>query len=451
MRLERLQRTTMVEGAQGPVDDGRCTPPAAAARPRRNWPVGLTIDTDEGSQPAASELGSECLNIERLSPATAGGMCDPLLRLLTTPKNCINSARRALFTAPCEDDGEKKLWMRLELRLGLQTLVGGVGNGRLGGLITALRRGVARTLDLEPALVEVRELYEASKDTLTVVECVVSVPASRGRLDLAATASDIMDQCERNRVRVDDPEDLMKLISHVDVKDHGASRQQWGFAQVVLVAAIVASFAHYYGVFAFGAGAPVLGLRGGTQSLMGLRGPASAPHLAQAPQARRVQDGPLQVAMLDPMTISTLVLGAADSVASEKLTSRRTAAMARRASKSAGETCKALAADPVQGTQTMVRSLASQALLSADEDERPVQHTLMEDASEQVIDMLDKVAIQASSHATTIHKAANIVVKACHALDTFAVHHPASVGLASVALIAGVVVSQLGGTNNNQQ
>ena len=51
--------------------------------------------------------------------------------------------------APWEEDGTEKVWLRLELRLGLETLVAGAGNGRLGLLILSLRRAFAKVLDLE--------------------------------------------------------------------------------------------------------------------------------------------------------------------------------------------------------------------------------------------------------------------------------------------------------------
>jgi len=205
-----------------------------------------------------------------------------------------------------------------------------------------------------------------------------------------------------NRARVDDAEDLMKLISPIDVKGHGSSRQQWGFAQVVLVAAIVAAMAHYYGTLAFGAGVPTLGLRGGvaliaSASSMGRR-PAAAPRTAaskptslpqvQTPRTRGLQGGSaLQLHMLDPMTISALVMGCADGALGKRPT-RKAQSMARRACQHADKTCQTFAADPVLGTHTVVRSLASQALLSADEDERPVHRSLIEDASEQVFFVL---------------------------------------------------------------
>ena len=203
-----------------------------------------------------------------------------------------------------------------------------------------------------------------------------------------------------NRARGDDAEDLMprKFKSPIDVKGHGSSRQQWGFAQVVLVAAIVAAMAHYYGTLAFGAGTPTLGLRGGvalieSSSSIG-RKPAAAPRTAaskptslpqvQTPRIRGLQGGSaLQLHMLDPMTISALVIGALG-----KRPTRKAQSMARRACQHADKTRQTFAADPVLGTHTVVRSLASQALLSADEDERPVHRSLIEDASEQVFFVL---------------------------------------------------------------
>jgi hypothetical protein len=227
--------------------------------------------------------------------------------------------------------------MRLELRLGLQTLVAGVGHGRLGWFIQALRCDMVRTLGLEPALVDVREVYEAKEGCLTVVECVVSVPASHGRLSLTTAASDLMDQCERNRERVDDADDLMKLVSHVDVKGHGSSRLQWSFAQVVLVAAIVAAMAHYYGAFAFGAGAPALGLRGGmasTTSSMGRR-PAAAPRTAvsqptsvrqeQTPHTRRLQGGSALQLHMPMLTCSGCHVARFCSADHQKMASKKAA------------------------------------------------------------------------------------------------------------------------------
>jgi len=393
-----VKRSSMAGAGHAPttsrVDEYGCgdaDTASAGQAARKKRPAGLHINTDFGSADSGDSA-------HRASGSwSVWGLTSTACNLLATPKNfCINSARRVLTTAPCEDDGERKLWMRLELRLGLQTLVAGVGNGRLGWLIQALRCDVARTLGLEPALVDVREVYEAKEGCLTVVECIVSVPAPHGRLSLATAASDLMDQCERNRARVDDADDLMKLVSHVDVKGHGSSRQQWSFPQVVLVAAIVAAMAHYYGALAFGAGAPALGLRGGvasTTSSMGRR-PTAAPRTAlsqptslqqvQTPRTRRLQGGSaLQLHMLDPMTISALALGFADLSLGKRPT-RKAQSMARRACQHADKTRHTFTSDPVLGTRTVVRSLATQALLSADEDERPVHRTLIDDASEQV-------------------------------------------------------------------
>jgi hypothetical protein len=64
-------------------------------------------------------------------------------------------------------------------------------------------------------------------------------------------------------------------------------------------------------------------------------------------------------------------------------------------------------------------------------------------ASEQALDALDKMAMHGSTHALSIHKVVNIAVKAGHTLDAFAMHHPAAVGLSSVAIVAGVTWSHL--------
>ena len=52
-----------------------------------------------------------------------------------------------------------------------------------------------------------------------------------------------------------------------------------------------------------------------------------------------------------------------------------------------------------------------------------------------------------STHALSIHSVThgvvNIAIKTGHALDVFAMHHPAAVGLSSVAIVAGVTLSHL--------
>jgi hypothetical protein len=63
--------------------------------------------------------------------------------------------------------------------------------------------------------------------------------------------------------------------------------------------------------------------------------------------------------------------------------------------------------------------------------------------SEQALDALDKVAMHGSTYALSIHKVVNIALKAGHALEAFAMHHPAAVGLSSVAIVAGVTLSHL--------
>jgi hypothetical protein len=52
-----------------------------------------------------------------------------------------------------------------------------------------------------------------------------------------------------------------------------------------------------------------------------------------------------------------------------------------------------------------------------------------------------------STHALSInsvtHGVVNIAIKTGHALDVFAMHHPAAVGLCSAAIVAGVTWSHL--------
>ena len=271
-------------------------------------------------------------------------------------------------------------------------------------------------------------------------------------VDLSKAASDLMDQVERNRATVDDPSDLMKLIWHVEVKNHGAVRLQWNFKHLVVVIVAIVSLAQYYGVFAFGAGTPILGLRGSNSASPNLRGtqrntndrPA---HLVEVPRSR---GGGVRAAhslkMLEPMTVSALVLGCFDKMQSSKATTRQAKMAARRAARDAETVISTLAQEgAVAGTYTLARatarSLATQTLLSTDEDERPVQRTVLDDVSESVIDALDKASSHAVAHANFIHKTSNIAIKAAHGLDVMAAHHPMAAGLASVAVISGIAIS----------
>ena len=115
---------------------------------RSKRPNGLLVKTDSvslGSSGAAPALES----LSATPHSMSARVWDGATGFLATPRNCLNSARRALYTAPWEEDGAEKVWLRLELRLGLETLVAGAGNGRLGLLILSLRREFAKVLDLE--------------------------------------------------------------------------------------------------------------------------------------------------------------------------------------------------------------------------------------------------------------------------------------------------------------
>merc|ERR1712166_551444 len=129
------------------------------------------------------------------------------------------------------------------------SLVNGAGNGRLGKLILALRMEFARSLDIEPSQVDVRNVFEMPGGSKTVVEILVSpFDGSTMPLDLSKAASDLMDQVERNRAGVDEATDLLTLISFVEVKDHGSVRLQWTSQHIALVLLLITALSHYYGV-----------------------------------------------------------------------------------------------------------------------------------------------------------------------------------------------------------
>jgi hypothetical protein len=435
---------------------------------RSKRPSGLFVRTDsislmtppkDRSEPAHAE-DTQKENAESTASTWSWGCASAAGQLLATPKNCLNSARRMLYTAPCEIDGAEKVWMRLELRLDMETLVNGVGNGRLGWLLQAVRIEFARSLDVDPARVDVRDIFQVPGAPRTCVEVVVS--PLKGHItkdDLGRAASDLMDQAERNRASVDCAADLMKLISYVEVKDHGATRLQWSMKQMLVVLALLTAAAHYYGAFAFSAGS-TLGLRGNTLSSTALRGSqtvtkhAARPMgLAQPPQvqARQAPLGGLQQAkMLDPMSVSVLALSAANRPTSSSPTtakglSRKAKLAARRVVADSKYVHDTFSENPWQGTQTLyktaVTKLATQTLMASDEDEQPARHTLLEDFAENAVDILDKASGQLVSHSAIMQKSMHVAIKAAHVLDAIAMHHPAAAGLASVAIISGVWAS----------
>ena len=116
-------------------------------------------------------------------------------QLLASPVRYLDSARRALATAPCQDKGHHKIWMRLELRLPMQTLVDNVGNGRLGWFRHAIRMEVARKLDLETLQVEIHNISETCcrlGGCQTAVELIVTRTTDTAKL--STIASELMDQ-----------------------------------------------------------------------------------------------------------------------------------------------------------------------------------------------------------------------------------------------------------------
>ena len=126
------------------------------SKKRRN-PRDLLVRTDSLKDDATSI--PTCSSIARFS-SWRGISAE----LLVTPQNCINSARRALCIAQCELEGMHKVWMRLELRRGMQSLMAGAGNGRLKGLKQNLCIEFSRSLDIPVSCVGVCDIYEIRFD-----------------------------------------------------------------------------------------------------------------------------------------------------------------------------------------------------------------------------------------------------------------------------------------------
>ena len=120
---------------------------ATPQRQRSDWskfkvPTIMTMrQPSEQTDCGSPQLSAECTD----SPS----VMDSMMELLASPFECLNSARRSLLVAPCKIEGAQKLWMRLELRMPLQVLVDGAGNGRPGWLRRALRMEIAGVLGIE--------------------------------------------------------------------------------------------------------------------------------------------------------------------------------------------------------------------------------------------------------------------------------------------------------------
>ena len=200
--------------------------------------------------------------------------------LLSTPTQCLNSARRYLFMAPMQSCSEAsgKVFMRLELRKSLQALVAKAGNGRLHGLKTSVRMEVAAACQVQHTEVEICDVFESlaagtalaeeakSEEARTVIDLIVTSPVQgwNSALDISLTAKALMDQVEKNRVQHDAADDLLSLINVVDVKDHSVIRSARSRNHFFLIAVLVLALAHRYGVLAFTSGLLSLSrMRGG--------------------------------------------------------------------------------------------------------------------------------------------------------------------------------------------
>jgi hypothetical protein len=155
------------------------------------------------------------------------------------------------------ESDEHKLFMRLELRQSLQTLLATAGNGRLGGLKTALRMEVARACEADVVDVEILRLFEkpATPDgqaAATVSD--IMITATRGwnrSADLTRMASALMDQVDRNRSASDSSTaTLMECVRSAEIRDHTLlpSRAHHQRAWLLLLLILMA---HYSGVLAF--------------------------------------------------------------------------------------------------------------------------------------------------------------------------------------------------------
>ena len=135
-----------------------------------------------------------------------------------------------MATSQSEGNKELKVFLRLELHRPLQTLIAGVGNGRMAGLKMSVRMEVARVCGVMPHDVEVVEVFEKingadsaqRENGTTVVDIIVSPPAQsvgwNKELDLSLMARALMDQVEHNRHSGRD--DLFSMMNLVEIKEH---------------------------------------------------------------------------------------------------------------------------------------------------------------------------------------------------------------------------------------
>ena len=251
--------------------------------------------------------------------------------------------------------------------------------------------------------------------------------------------------------------------ARLTVKDHGSARHrlQWTFAHIVLVLLLITELSHYSGVFAFSTPTvPAVRLRtvasSASSGLYGTSRHTDTRHVgspsAMLPQAWRTQRQGVQAAtMIDPMTVSALnrCADAVVTTATSKSPTRRAVIAAKRAAKDASTFCgqmqHTITQNPLEGTCTLVCNtvslLATETLLSTDEDERPLQHVLLEHLSDNGIDLIDKMTAHVAGPGNLhMFHTTNAAVWGVHALDAMAMQYPVLLGITGLALVSSIVI-----------
>jgi hypothetical protein len=235
-------------------DPRNSTPGVSASRPETQvprtrpsktarWPVQISCGTSPARLLANLPSPSGFLSLGEAAAASAQRRAAAWGTdgLAFTPQAVLQSARRALFASSMWRDGEHKVWLALQLRIGLESLVASLGNGRINWLRVVIRNEFARLLEVDASQVEVLNIREALPDAaaraddgegparaLTSLELLVAPPAEYEAARASGASAEMLAkllqsagegmlaQVERNRLKVADASELLALIVHMD-------------------------------------------------------------------------------------------------------------------------------------------------------------------------------------------------------------------------------------------
>eukprot|EP00960_Hanusia_phi_P055594 763008-Hanusia_phi.AAC.7 len=428
---------------------------------------------------------SSCNDSPLCSPIPMKSRLDKVGFLVGTPKR-LDLSSRSFRTAPISVQGMKQVWIRLELNQKKQTLVDSCGNGNQNWFQHAVKFDLSAVLEVHPDRIQIDHVMEKGDKTVIEVRLTDS-GANSDRLEVSHVAEQLMWQVSRNMFVKNTLgyKSIREMIMKVDVKDRAP--RNWSKYLFLGCALLLLSAIHLSMAFS---SMPVLGLRPSSSVLRKSK-------FTQAPIAYHNEKVAMQdrtrrpvgaLNMLEPFTITTLLLVGADKVMSKKGSvgklglqaepkERMTRGQAKELRRQVGltmqtesqdaptrslkrsrtlasRTLRSLARyvmkDPVCATDTLIKS-ATRTLVQRRvmEEEYPAETAVFDDLTENFLNTLDQTSSLVMHGGKIYMKISHVVDLVVNRLTASEIHSLSSLahythfpsGLGHVAVVSGFALA----------